>query len=895
MKRDASRKLVKKSLKDTRNITPILESIPYAFFSVDRTWKFTYVNKKAQKLLKPLTKNTGNLVGKNVWKEFPILRKSAAFSELHRSASQQVPVEFEEFFQTADKWLEIQARPSPEGLSVYLRDISVHKQTTRDLRLLAYALTCTKECFYLFDLAGKILFVNKSFLDCFGYREKNILGKDFLCFLSDENPPGTMKQLRSQTARGGWNGEILALRNDGTQFLVELQTSVVKNDGGSPVALVGVARDISDRKRTEDAIRKSEEQFRLIWENSADGMCLTNQQGTVVMANDALARMVGKKKSQIVGKSLAALHSQALHSRILHYHRELFRSRVAGPSIEQELTLWNGKKAWYELSNSFFEMQGQVPLLLTVFRDITDRKRAEEALRHNETKFRTLAENTSAAVFVVLGSRIVYYNSAAEAVTEYSHERLISTNFWDIIHPDFHDTVRAWMNEYRQGEKPATQRTVKIIRRSGEHRWLEGTACAIEFEGQLAFILTCYDITDRKHAEEALLESEERYRRFSELSPVGIAVHSEGKIVFANKAGANLLGASSPQQLIGKNLLDFVHPDYHPVVIDRVQFMMGEKRDVPLVEEKFIRLDGSVVDVEVLATPLTYKNKPAVQVWVHEITRRKRTELERHVMYEIIQGVSTTANLDELLHLIHELLGKVVYAENCFIALYNKSTELFELAFFADLVDTPFSPANLAKSCTAYVFRTGRPLMMAQKDFERLAEQGEVELVGTNSPSWIGIPLKTMMETIGVLVLQHYEKENAYSERDVEFLTSVGSQIALAIERKRTQDTLDASEKRFRSLVQKAGDMISIIDQNGIVQYESPSVTNILGVSPEEIVGKSSFDFDHPDDLPRIIDGLAQLVANPKDPRHFESRHRHNMANRFLVVPETRFYQTRNG
>ncbi|KCZ72921.1 PAS domain S-box [Candidatus Methanoperedens nitroreducens] len=133
-------------------------------------------------------------------------------------------------------------------------------------------------------------------------------------------------------------------------------------------------------------------------------------------------------------------------------------------------------------------------------------------------------------------------------------------------------------------------------------------------------------ITERKRAEDALRESEERYRKLVELSPDAIAVHSEGKIVFVNMAGARLLGAADPGQLIGKDIMDIVHPDYHEVVKERVRQMREEGRTVPLIEEKFIRLDGSVIDAEVAAIPFTYQDKSAVQVIIRDITERRRAE-----------------------------------------------------------------------------------------------------------------------------------------------------------------------------------------------------------------------------------------------------------------------------
>jgi PAS domain S-box-containing protein len=131
-----------------------------------------------------------------------------------------------------------------------------------------------------------------------------------------------------------------------------------------------------------------------------------------------------------------------------------------------------------------------------------------------------------------------------------------------------------------------------------------------------------------KESETALRKSEERYRRLVELSFDAIGIHSGGKIVFANPTAAKLLGATKPEQILGKSILDFVHSDYRSTVSERVQQVLGEGKPVPPVEEKLIRLDGVPVDVEVLGVPITYQDRSAVQVVFRDITQRKKTEAQ---------------------------------------------------------------------------------------------------------------------------------------------------------------------------------------------------------------------------------------------------------------------------
>jgi len=131
----------------------------------------------------------------------------------------------------------------------------------------------------------------------------------------------------------------------------------------------------------------------------------------------------------------------------------------------------------------------------------------------------------------------------------------------------------------------------------------------------------------RRKSEEALRESEERYRQLVNLSPDAIVVHSEGKFIFVNPAAVKLFGGINPEDLLEKPIIEFVHPDFREIVQNRVHQITGGNI-VPLIEEKFLQLDGSVIDVEVAAMPLTYKNQPSVQVVFRDISERKRMEIK---------------------------------------------------------------------------------------------------------------------------------------------------------------------------------------------------------------------------------------------------------------------------
>jgi len=138
-----------------------------------------------------------------------------------------------------------------------IRDVTEHREAERRLRLLAHTLTSTRDAISITDVNNRILFVNDAFVRTYGFAEDELIGQNVALVRSPSTPPTVDEQIRTATLQGEWYGEVLNRRADGSEFPVELWTSVVHNDEGDPVAMVGVARDITERKRTDESLRAS--------------------------------------------------------------------------------------------------------------------------------------------------------------------------------------------------------------------------------------------------------------------------------------------------------------------------------------------------------------------------------------------------------------------------------------------------------------------------------------------------------------------------------------------------------------------------------------------------------------------------------------------------------------
>ncbi|MDQ1636792.1 MAG: two-component system, cell cycle sensor histidine kinase and response regulator CckA [Pyrinomonadaceae bacterium] len=365
-------------------------------------------------------------------------------------------------------------------------------------------------------------------------------------------------------------------------------------------------------------------------------------------------------------------------------------------------------------------------------------------------------------------------------------------------------------------------------------------------------------------------QAEKNYRSIFENAVEGIFQSTpDRRFLTVNPALAQILGYDSPQEVIasftdiGKQL----HVD--PASQEQLAQILDERGILQGFEFEAYRKNGEKIWLSLNLRLI--RDERAMEVsregTIEDITERKRAEMERLVMFEIIQGISTSADLDALLNLVHQTIRKVVYAENCFVALYDEPSDHLEMQFFVDKYDSSPPPQKLGKSCAAYVFRTGEASLIGKQLFAKLVAAGEVELVGEPSPSWLGIPLNTPAKTVGVLVVQHYEDHSAYTQRDVDLLSSVGSQIAVAIERKRAVEALTNSEAEMRALFAAMTDVIFVLNADGRYLRIAPTDPTFLYEASAQMIGKTLHEVFPKTEADLFLKHIRRALAEGKPHR----------------------------
>jgi len=305
--------------------------------------------------------------------------------------------------------------------------------------------------------------------------------------------------------------------------------------------------------------------------------------------------------------------------------------------FEYRMIAADGRTVWLRDLVSVAAGDDGVAVRRGIMIDITESRQKEEALRSAEERYRTLVENLNDVVYALDASgNFVYCSPAIEQVSSYTPEEVMGRSFAEFVHADDLPNLAAVFSRNLSGESAVVE--YRVLDKGGAVRWVQASIRPTLENGQVVGVTGVFsEMTARKRTLEALYESEARYRELVEMSPDSIVVHRDGKIVFVNDAAIRLAGARDASQMLGRSTLDLVHPSSRPLAIERIREMMQEGKPAERVEETFLRLDGSMIDVEVMASPIVFHGKASIQVIIHDVTERKRIQEEIKKLNEVLE------------------------------------------------------------------------------------------------------------------------------------------------------------------------------------------------------------------------------------------------------------------
>jgi two-component system, cell cycle sensor histidine kinase and response regulator CckA len=360
------------------------------------------------------------------------------------------------------------------------------------------------------------------------------------------------------------------------------------------------------------------------------------------------------------------------------------------------------------------------------------------------------------------------------------------------------------------------------------------------------------------HATEIPFTVEKAYlEQIIETAPEAISiVDHELNILRINGEFTRLFGFSAAE-VAGKRLDRLiVPPDRYAETAWIAESIKTESK--LSLETRRQRKDGSLVEV-LLSSSLVTLNGKKVGAYAsyRDISEQKRAEELNAALYAIAARSQSAEDLQQFFAAIHNIVGQLMNARNFYISLYDPQAQVLSFPYFVDEEDPTPAPKPLGRGLTEYVLRSGEPLLATPPVFEDLVRRGEVELIGAASLDWLGVPLKSGATCIGVLVLQSYNENTRFSERDREILKFVSQQLAAAIEHKRYEEALRRSEARSRSLILSAAFGICRCTLGGRFLDVNPALINMLGQDSVEDLLKLDARRDvfvHPQELDRLAE-----------------------------------------
>src|SRR3954454_3145033 len=393
-----------------------------------------------------------------------------------------------------------------------------------------------------------------------------------------------------------------------------------------------MARIKSAQESLEQWPQDKEERLRLIVESTVDySVLMLDPLGHVLNWNPDAQRLTGYQKQEVLGQHFSRFHS--LEDRARGHSQHALDTASSTGRLEEES--WrvrkDGSRFWANcVITALRDGSGALIGFSAVTRDLTASKSMEMALRLSDQRFELAAPGGVSWSWNARSARN-YISARLKQILGYAeHEIDDSLAAWEsLLHPEDRDRTVELIREHSERCVPYDTE-YRLRAKSREYRWFHawGQALRDEASAETYLATSVVDTTEHKRAAASLAETEDRYRQLVELSPDAIHIHQDGKLVFVNNACLRLFGATRPAELVGRPLLDFIHPDQREIVRERMRVQYTEMRTIPGMEQRALRLDGSTVDVDIQSAPFTFEGRPAIQTVVRDITERRRAERE---------------------------------------------------------------------------------------------------------------------------------------------------------------------------------------------------------------------------------------------------------------------------
>jgi PAS domain S-box-containing protein len=693
------------------------------------------------------------------------------------------------------RWIECAAtnlleEPGVQAIVINYRDITERKHAEEEIARMALALDIAPNSITIHDFDGRFLYANQQTFDLHGYTRDEFMRltlREIDVPASAELISSRMQELRD---RGEANFQVEHFRKDGT--ILPLEIHIRLTTWGDIKAILSIATDITKRKRAEDVLRESEERYRTLFQQASDGIFYLSTDGKILAVNESFARMHGYRMEEMQGMSLQDLDTPENVQQI----PERMRRIMAGEIIEFESEHYHKDGHTFPLAVSTGLVSiGGKQLIQAFHRDITERKRAEEALRESETRFRSFIEQSSEGMILIdEQNRIIEWNSAQEKITGIARAEALGAFYWDIQYrilpperkaqrsPEYFKNVMT--QSLAAGHIPGSAGLIETVIQTtaGELKPILQVSFLIRTESGYRIGAVVRDITEQEDAEKALQESEARLRAVVQTAKDAIiTMDMQGSIVDWN-AAAETTFCFSRAEALGMPVSCIMPEPFrssHQHSVENAS-TSGERRVVgKTIETTGLTNNGREFPIEISLSEWKTQAGNFFTAVIRDITDRKQRENELQAIVTLSAALRTAPNRAEILPVIIEQLSKLLLCDSISVEIIDPTTNesVVEAAYGAWIAIVGFrQPAETGMN--AILSRTRRPHL--NNNVKKGSRVGVSAYSMDKVLASAGVPLIAQDQVIGFLWIGHSQE---IAENEVRLLAAVADIAANAIHR----------------------------------------------------------------------------------------------------------------
>lgn len=527
--------------------------------------------------------------------------------------------------------LAVQGDDGTRACRVLLRDATETRQRDQEREQYFKFFLLSSDPMCIADPFGCFRRVNPAFMRLTGYEERELVSRPFLDFVLPEDRQKTKDEMKLQVAvRPSMHFENRYVCSDGSIIVLSWTAYFDRSDGVTYAS----ARDITKLRRAEEELAASNEFSASVIESMQDGFSVLDVRGKAVDANPALCQMTGYSRDELVG--VAAPHPYWPPEEYERIQTAL-QATLRGDFADFELVFMRKNGERFPVLVSPFAVRnrrGETISYSATVKDITERKRAELAVRDSEQRFRAIFEQAAVGVAMIDSNtgRFLSVNQRTCDIARLTREQMLATTFMDLTHPDDLPADLASMEKLKAGELRTFTMEKRYLHPDGSVTWINLTVSPMWAPGETPtrHIAVVEDISAHKHVEHALRENEEKFRALFENSSDAIFLARDAKVIDCNRRTLEIFGCTSREQIIGCSPADLSAPvqangrNSAEVAAEKIKAaMMGQPQRFEWIHQ---RRDGVPVITEVTLNSVTLGHEALLQVIVRDISARKRAE-----------------------------------------------------------------------------------------------------------------------------------------------------------------------------------------------------------------------------------------------------------------------------